>query len=197
MTLPVALCFLDYSTPECRLFDTRGESVNPTRPQAQIKEHHAYLPRTDRCSRYWREPRNRQRNCVGIRRCGATVYVTGRSTSTGHLGIVEETAAEIDSLGGHGVPIVCDPSDDQQGKTVSTGSRRRTAVSTHSLTTHSQRRPSNPISGRSFGRNRSPRGTTCSPSERDLTTWRPHSPCQRCRRDTPWSSTCRRPVSSI
>ncbi|AHH19241.1 putative oxidoreductase, SDR family [Nocardia nova SH22a] len=45
---------------------------------------------------------------------GATVYVTGRSEHTGHLpGTVAATAAEIDALGGHGVPFVCDHRDDE------------------------------------------------------------------------------------
>ncbi|MGX1807089.1 SDR family NAD(P)-dependent oxidoreductase [Nocardia sp. NPDC055321] len=44
---------------------------------------------------------------------GATVYVTGRTTTPGHLpGTVGGTAAEIDELGGTGVPVVCDHKDD-------------------------------------------------------------------------------------
>jgi NAD(P)-dependent dehydrogenase (short-subunit alcohol dehydrogenase family) len=44
---------------------------------------------------------------------GATVYVTGRSTSPGKLpGTVRETADDIDALGGTGVPFVCDHRDD-------------------------------------------------------------------------------------
>ncbi|MFQ6395978.1 SDR family NAD(P)-dependent oxidoreductase [Nocardia sp. KC 131] len=44
---------------------------------------------------------------------GATVYVTGRSTAAGRLpGTVHDTAAEIDGLGGHGIPFVCDHRDD-------------------------------------------------------------------------------------
>ncbi|MEB3370998.1 SDR family NAD(P)-dependent oxidoreductase [Saccharopolyspora mangrovi] len=44
---------------------------------------------------------------------GATVYVTGRSKSPGKLpGTVDQTAAEIDALGGKGVPFVCDHRDD-------------------------------------------------------------------------------------
>jgi dehydrogenase/reductase SDR family protein 1 len=44
---------------------------------------------------------------------GATVYVTGRAARAGTLpGTVEETAAEITSLGGHGVPVVLDHRDD-------------------------------------------------------------------------------------
>lgn len=44
---------------------------------------------------------------------GATVYVTGRSAQPGRLpGTVAATAAEIDALGGRGVAVVCDHSDD-------------------------------------------------------------------------------------
>jgi dehydrogenase/reductase SDR family member 1 len=44
---------------------------------------------------------------------GATVFVTGRSATVGRLpGTVHETAAEIDALGGHGIPFVCDHRDD-------------------------------------------------------------------------------------
>ncbi|WP_433760922.1 SDR family NAD(P)-dependent oxidoreductase [Nocardia sp. CA-135398] len=44
---------------------------------------------------------------------GATVYVTGRSAVPGRLpGTVHATAAEIDLLGGVGIPVVCDHRDD-------------------------------------------------------------------------------------
>lgn len=44
---------------------------------------------------------------------GATVYVTGRSTTPGWLpGTVHETAAQIGELGGTGIPVVCDHRDD-------------------------------------------------------------------------------------
>ncbi|WP_067545006.1 SDR family NAD(P)-dependent oxidoreductase [Nocardia crassostreae] len=44
---------------------------------------------------------------------GATVFVTGRTTTPGHLpGTVHATAAEIDELGGTGVAVVCDHRDD-------------------------------------------------------------------------------------
>lgn len=44
---------------------------------------------------------------------GATVYVTGRSASPGNLpGTVSDTAGAITDLGGHGVGVVCDHSDD-------------------------------------------------------------------------------------
>ncbi|MBO0855235.1 MAG: SDR family NAD(P)-dependent oxidoreductase [Nocardia sp.] len=45
---------------------------------------------------------------------GATVYVTGRSHQHGRLpGTVAATVAEIDALGGRGVPFVCDHRDDE------------------------------------------------------------------------------------
>jgi dehydrogenase/reductase SDR family protein 1 len=44
---------------------------------------------------------------------GATVYVTGRTVTEGRLpGSVGSTAEEVDRLGGRGVPVVCDHSDD-------------------------------------------------------------------------------------
>ncbi|MFI9502892.1 SDR family NAD(P)-dependent oxidoreductase [Nocardia sp. NPDC052566] len=44
---------------------------------------------------------------------GATVFVTGRSATPGRLpGTVHDTAAEIDKLGGTGIPVVCDHRDD-------------------------------------------------------------------------------------
>ncbi len=44
---------------------------------------------------------------------GATVYVTGRSTTPGRLpGTVNATATEIDALGGTGIPYICDHRDD-------------------------------------------------------------------------------------
>jgi NAD(P)-dependent dehydrogenase (short-subunit alcohol dehydrogenase family) len=46
---------------------------------------------------------------------GATVYVTGRSVRDGMLpGTVSATAAEIDALGGRGMAVQCDHSDDDQ-----------------------------------------------------------------------------------
>ena len=45
---------------------------------------------------------------------GARVYVTGRTVEPGRIpGTVSATAAEIDELGGSGVPVVCDHSDDE------------------------------------------------------------------------------------
>ncbi|NEW46735.1 SDR family NAD(P)-dependent oxidoreductase [Nocardia cyriacigeorgica] len=44
---------------------------------------------------------------------GATVYVTGRSITAGRLpGTVHDTAAQIDELGGTGIPYICDHRDD-------------------------------------------------------------------------------------
>lgn len=44
---------------------------------------------------------------------GATVYVTGRTSEAGRLpGTVSETADEVNRLGGTGVAVVCDHSDD-------------------------------------------------------------------------------------
>lgn len=44
---------------------------------------------------------------------GATVYVTGRTVDPGKLpGTVSATAQEVDDLGGIGVPVRCDHSDD-------------------------------------------------------------------------------------
>jgi NAD(P)-dependent dehydrogenase (short-subunit alcohol dehydrogenase family) len=50
--------------------------------------------------------------------CGATVYVTGRSTRTaadrGAPGTVEETAELVTSLGGRGIAVVCDHGEERQ-----------------------------------------------------------------------------------
>ena len=48
---------------------------------------------------------------------GATVYVTGRTTKEHRSGdefphSIEETAAEVDEAGGHGVAVACDHADD-------------------------------------------------------------------------------------
>lgn len=46
---------------------------------------------------------------------GMTVYVTGRTTDGGALpGTINQTAAEIDALGGSGVAVACDHHDDEQ-----------------------------------------------------------------------------------
>jgi len=52
---------------------------------------------------------------VELGAAGATVYVTGRSTSGGPgvlPGTVEETAEAVTAAGGHGVGVVCDHRDD-------------------------------------------------------------------------------------
>ena len=50
---------------------------------------------------------------------GCTVYVTGRSTDGSSTypevgGTVDQTAREVTAAGGHGVPVVCDHTDDSQ-----------------------------------------------------------------------------------
>lgn len=48
---------------------------------------------------------------LGLGEAGATVYVTGRSTSTGGAvlsGSIDETAAEVTRLGGRGIGVRCD-----------------------------------------------------------------------------------------
>jgi dehydrogenase/reductase SDR family member 1 len=46
---------------------------------------------------------------------GATVYVTGRTVDGGPLpGTIDETAADVDELGGRGVAFACDHHDDAQ-----------------------------------------------------------------------------------
>lgn len=50
---------------------------------------------------------------------GATVYVTGRSTSddgSPQANTINATAAEINARGGKGIPVTCDHGDDQQIK---------------------------------------------------------------------------------
>lgn len=61
---------------------------------------------------------------LGLGEAGATVYVTGRTLSgrPAHLpplgGSLEETAADVTRLGGHGVPLACDHRDDAQTRAV-------------------------------------------------------------------------------
>lgn len=59
----------------------------------------------------------------GLGELGYTVYVTGRTTSPGSAkgwdgsvlpGTFEETAQNVTALGGRGVPVQCDHSDDEQ-----------------------------------------------------------------------------------
>ena len=52
---------------------------------------------------------------------GATVYVTGRTLKEGSSpvsGSLESTVAEIEALGGKGVPVACDHADDAQVETL-------------------------------------------------------------------------------
>jgi dehydrogenase/reductase SDR family protein 1 len=51
----------------------------------------------------------------GLGEAGATVYVTGRSTTAGALpGTIGQTAAEVTELGGRGIAVACDHADDTQ-----------------------------------------------------------------------------------
>ena len=48
---------------------------------------------------------------------GATVYVTGRTEQEGVAalpGTIGATAQDVTDAGGHGIPVYCDHSDDQQ-----------------------------------------------------------------------------------
>jgi dehydrogenase/reductase SDR family member 1 len=53
---------------------------------------------------------------LGLGEAGATVYVTGRSLrpTLDPRGSLEQTVAEIEALGGIGVPVQCDHTDDAQ-----------------------------------------------------------------------------------
>ena len=52
---------------------------------------------------------------LGLGEAGATVYVTGRTTTPGaHPGTIGETAAQVTALGGRGIAIACDHGDDAQ-----------------------------------------------------------------------------------
>ena len=52
---------------------------------------------------------------LGLGEAGATVYVTGRTTSPGaHPGTIGETAAQVTALGGKGLAVACDHGDDAQ-----------------------------------------------------------------------------------
>lgn len=61
---------------------------------------------------------------LGLGEAGATVYVTGRTLGGRHpempflAGSLEETAADVTSLGGQGVPLQCDHRDDAQTRAV-------------------------------------------------------------------------------
>jgi NAD(P)-dependent dehydrogenase (short-subunit alcohol dehydrogenase family) len=56
---------------------------------------------------------------LGLGEAGATVYVTGRTTDAGHAavqlaGTIHETANEVTALGGKGIPIRCDHTNDDE-----------------------------------------------------------------------------------
>jgi dehydrogenase/reductase SDR family protein 1 len=54
---------------------------------------------------------------LGLGEAGATVYVTGRSTSPGAIpGTIGETAEQVTALGGRGIAVLCDHADDAQVK---------------------------------------------------------------------------------
>lgn len=53
----------------------------------------------------------------GLGEAGATVYLTGRTSSPGpepEPGTIEHVAAEVDRLGGRGIPVRCDHDDDAE-----------------------------------------------------------------------------------
>ena len=59
----------------------------------------------------------------GLGELGMTVYVTGRTVTPGDAkgwdgtvlpGTVSETAKAVTDAGGHGIPVMCDHSDDAQ-----------------------------------------------------------------------------------
>src|SRR5437016_2869395 len=54
---------------------------------------------------------------IALGEAGATVYVTGRTTSGGRNGLpgtIGETADAVSAAGGKGIAIVCDHTDDSQ-----------------------------------------------------------------------------------
>ena len=54
---------------------------------------------------------------IALGASGATVYVTGRTRNEGDAdlpGTVEATARAVSDAGGHGIPLYCDHSDDEQ-----------------------------------------------------------------------------------
>ena len=58
---------------------------------------------------------------LGLGEAGATVYVTGRTavegrSAEGLSGSLESTVKEIDALGGRGIAVVCDHTDDGQAQ---------------------------------------------------------------------------------
>jgi len=64
---------------------------------------------------------------LGLGEAGATVYVTGRSTSssTAELpGPIEETASQLTRLGGRGIAVRCDHRVDAEAEAVFSRVRR-------------------------------------------------------------------------
>lgn len=60
---------------------------------------------------------------LGLGEVGATVYVTGRTEQEGHAaiplpGTIHQTAEEVTAIGGRGIAIRCDHSDDEQTRAV-------------------------------------------------------------------------------
>ena len=60
---------------------------------------------------------------LGLGECGATVYITGRSSSREELpdditGTIYETAEQVEKLGGKCIPIKCDHRNDNEVETV-------------------------------------------------------------------------------
>lgn len=65
----------------------------------------------------------------GLGEAGATVYITGRTMTTGSVplpGSVSETAELVSSLGGIGIAVQCDHRDDEQVKLVFDQVKRET-----------------------------------------------------------------------
>jgi dehydrogenase/reductase SDR family member 1 len=58
---------------------------------------------------------------LGLGEAGATVYITGRTVEEGKAavalpGTIYQTAEEVSNLGGKGIPVRCDHSDDEEVK---------------------------------------------------------------------------------
>lgn len=56
---------------------------------------------------------------LALGEAGATVYVTGRTVVKGQgaialPGTIQQTAAEVNALGGHGIAVRCEHRDDEQ-----------------------------------------------------------------------------------
>ena len=57
---------------------------------------------------------------LALGEAGATVYVTGRTTRSGPKprdgapGTIEETAEAVSAKGGHGIPVQCDHTNEEQ-----------------------------------------------------------------------------------